>query len=98
MGFARLNKAQRIAIEMKDSMDAYVYKPKKIISIIPGTQFPDNPMNKNEKFKRDKQATLERFRTSEISRRQNQMRFYRGRYWAHEKFYSMKQEVQKIKD
>ena len=54
MGFARLNKAQRIAIEMKDSMDAYVYKPKKIISIIPGTQFPDNPMNKNEKFKRDK--------------------------------------------
>ena len=77
---------------------SYEYQPEQIIRIHPGTQFIDNPMNHGEKRERDRQASAERQRTAILTYNANKKRFYRGRIFAHEKFYNMKQEVQKIKD
>ena len=100
MGFARsLNRSQKAALESKDDFAAaYEYKPEQIIRIIPGIQWIDNPMNKDEKGRRDAKAIGERHRTAAFTKRDNEARFYRGRVYSHEKYWQMKQDVQKIKD
>ena len=88
-----------MALEMKDDFAAaYTYKPEKIVKIEPGIQWFDNPMNKNEKETRDNKYRGELMRTSSFTRKANQDRFYRGRIYSHEKYWQMKQDIQKIKN
>ena len=74
---------------MKDDLSTYEYLPEMIRKLDPGTQYPNKAMHPNDnqvRHLRNTKYSMERYRTSAITKRNNEQRFGIGRLHAHYKF------------
>jgi len=96
--FARYyNKAQSQAQEMKDDMSAYEYKPTAINELVPAPRYVDKALNTAHETMRDSKYTRELYRSSVITRKQNEMRYAQGRMYTHLKLEQIKQSVKEVR-
>ncbi len=76
-GFARYyNKAQTAALGMKEDMMSYEYVPDAINNLMPIPRYPTKSVNANNELMRDNKYNLERKRTSLITKRQNEAKYF----------------------
>ena len=96
-----MNRGQQVSADMKHDLTAYEFVPDMISNLTPGPEFPYKAMEKTEnarKLKRDAKANLERIRTSYITKKTNEERFYKGRLHSHLKLQDIRTEIERIRD
>ena len=95
-----LNRAQREALEMKSDLTCYEYKQTLISDLNPGPRYPEQALLPQHKIikKRNAVYNLERIRSSAITKKRNEARFYQGRVHSHLKLEQLKEDVAAIRE
>jgi len=83
---------------MKDNMLAYEFKPDAINELVPSPRYVDKALNEHQDTLKTSQYSLERKRTTALTKRQNEARYAQGRLYSHLKLYQIKQGVKDVRE